>query len=243
MIWFTSDTHYGHKNICRGVSDWNNLEGTRDFQTISEMNDKIVENINSVVERDDILYHLGDWSFGGPINICKFRERINCENLYIVPGNHDHHIINNTNLQYKWIREFNGPLDQWLEWDDDFATKEECLKACDSYYIPYRLKYSNAQDFFTEVLPPIFNLKYNKKLIVLSHYPIESWECKSQNSIHLHGHCHHALDSSIENTFGRRMDIGIDWEEFRPYSIDEILIIMQKRNEQNKQGYTIKSYE
>ena len=210
MIWFTSDTHYGHKNICRGVSDWNNLDGTRDFQTISEMNDKIVENINSVVERDDILYHLGDWSFGGPINIYKLRERINCENLYIVPGNHDHHIINNKSLDIEW---------------------------CDL------LETINVKDLFTEVLPPIFNLKYNKKLIVLSHYPIESWECKSQKSIHLHGHCHHALDNSIENTLGRRMDIGIDWEEFRPYSIDEILIIMQKRNEQNKQGYTIKSYE
>jgi calcineurin-like phosphoesterase family protein len=29
------------------------------------------------------------------------------------------------------------------------------------------------------------------------------------------------------------MDVGIDWEEFRPYSIDEIVKIMNKRNVKN----------
>jgi len=27
-IWITSDTHYGHKNICRGVTDWRLPDGS-----------------------------------------------------------------------------------------------------------------------------------------------------------------------------------------------------------------------
>jgi len=100
-IWITSDTHYGHKNICRGVTDWRTKDGkipinsTRDFASLDLMNDTIVNNINNCVGQDDVLIHLGDWSFGGYENIRKFRERIICESVYLIYGNHDHNIRNN----------------------------------------------------------------------------------------------------------------------------------------------------
>jgi calcineurin-like phosphoesterase family protein len=100
-LFFTSDTHYNHKNICRGVSGWKDEDGnvpvsqTRDFKTLDHMNNVIVESINSVVGEDDILFHLGDWSFGGFDNIEEFRNRINCKNIHLILGNHDHHIENN----------------------------------------------------------------------------------------------------------------------------------------------------
>ena len=99
-VWITSDTHYGHKNICRGVTGWRNPDGTipveqtRDFKTIEEMNENIVSGINSVVGQDDVLIHLGDWSFGGFENIKKFRDRIICKEIHLILGNHDHHIEN-----------------------------------------------------------------------------------------------------------------------------------------------------
>ena len=96
-LFFTSDTHYNHKNICRGVSDWGKGGefSTRDFNTLSKMNDTIVNGINEVVGQDDILIHLGDWSFGGIDSISEFRRRIICKNIHLVLGNHDHHILNN----------------------------------------------------------------------------------------------------------------------------------------------------
>jgi calcineurin-like phosphoesterase family protein len=103
QVWITSDTHYGHKNICRGVTDWRTPEGeipvhqTRPFDTLDEMNDAIVGNINNLVGEDDILLHLGDWSFGGFDNIGEFRERVNCKNVILFLGNHDHHIEDNKN--------------------------------------------------------------------------------------------------------------------------------------------------
>jgi len=92
-LYFTSDTHYNHTNICRGVTRWTDAEDiTRDFKTLDQMNDRIVRGINDVVGQDDILFHLGDWSFGGFESIWKFRHQINCQNIHLVLGNHDHHI-------------------------------------------------------------------------------------------------------------------------------------------------------
>ena len=54
------------KNICYGVSSWPEKESNcRMFNTLEDMNTAIVKSINSVVGENDILYHLGDWSFGG----------------------------------------------------------------------------------------------------------------------------------------------------------------------------------
>lgn len=93
QLFFTSDTHYNHKNICRGVTSWTDAEDvTRDFKTLDEMNDRIVNGINATVGQDDILIHLGDWSFGGFESIPEFRDRIHCNNVHLVLGNHDHHI-------------------------------------------------------------------------------------------------------------------------------------------------------
>jgi calcineurin-like phosphoesterase family protein len=105
QVFFVSDTHYSHSNICRGITKWGTTDedgtfhrdekGTRDFDTLEEMNDAIVKGINDKVMPDDILYHLGDWSFGGFDNIKEFRDRINCKNVHLILGNHDHHIARN----------------------------------------------------------------------------------------------------------------------------------------------------
>ena len=91
-IWFTADTHYGHKNIVRGVSSWGNKSGCRDFATIEEMNDAMVSNINNCVKEDDVLYHVGDLVMGLFENVSEFRARLRCKNIHLVLGNHDHNI-------------------------------------------------------------------------------------------------------------------------------------------------------
>jgi calcineurin-like phosphoesterase family protein len=59
------------------------------------MNAHLVGNINELVGQDDVLFHLGDWSFGGFEQIQKFRDQIVCKNIHLILGNHDHHIGNN----------------------------------------------------------------------------------------------------------------------------------------------------
>lgn len=92
-IYFTSDTHWGHSNIVRGTTKWDgNLDRCRDFDTLEEHNEALITSINSVVKENDILYHLGDWSFGGDENIKLFRNALKCKEIHLVTGNHDQHI-------------------------------------------------------------------------------------------------------------------------------------------------------
>ena len=97
-VWVTSDPHYNHKNICRSVTNWRTQDGdvptynTRDFQSIDQMNDALVNNINFKVGQNDTLIILGDIAFGGFESIGKFLDRLVCKNIHLVLGNHDHHI-------------------------------------------------------------------------------------------------------------------------------------------------------
>ena len=103
-VFICSDSHYGHTNIVRGVTTWKTGDGqrpinsTRDFQTVEDMNELIVNNINNVVGQDDILIHVGDFSFGGFENIPKFRSRINCKTIHLCLGNHDCFDCENTEI-------------------------------------------------------------------------------------------------------------------------------------------------
>jgi calcineurin-like phosphoesterase family protein len=94
-IWFCSDSHYNHSNICSATSKWPEGSKVRNFPSLQDMNDSLVESINSRVMEDDFLIHLGDWSFGGFDSIKEFRSRINCKNIILILGNHDHHIERN----------------------------------------------------------------------------------------------------------------------------------------------------
>lgn len=78
MIWFTADTHFGHANIIK--------YSNRPFKTVDEMNNVLIENINQVVKDNDILYHLGDWSFDTGE---EYRHKVKCKNIILILGNHD----------------------------------------------------------------------------------------------------------------------------------------------------------
>lgn len=95
-LFFTSDTHYSHSNICSGTTNWVGASNmTREFNVLEHMNQVLVDNINNMVGENDILIHLGDWSFGGFEKVQEFRDRILCKNIHLVLGNHDHHIERN----------------------------------------------------------------------------------------------------------------------------------------------------
>jgi calcineurin-like phosphoesterase family protein len=101
IVWITSDTHYHHKNICRGVTNWRTQDGkipidqTRNFKDLDEMDSVIINNINQKVGPNDTLIHLGDVAFGGFEKIGEFLDRLVCKNVHLVLGNHDQHITKN----------------------------------------------------------------------------------------------------------------------------------------------------
>lgn len=81
---FTSDTHFYHENIIEYCN--------RPFKNVQEMNDKMVENWNSIVGQDDLVYHLGDYCFGSEEKIREINSRLN-GHIILVSGNHDQKIL------------------------------------------------------------------------------------------------------------------------------------------------------
>jgi len=57
-------------------------------------------------------------------------------------------------------------------------------------------------------------IKDQGQLVVLFHYPIESWRNMSHGSIHLHGHRHGTVPDK-----GFRCDVGVDPWKFSPVSL------------------------
>jgi calcineurin-like phosphoesterase family protein len=83
--WFTGDLHLNHqskKEPKRNIVDFCD----RPFADIEENNVVLIDNINAVVKPADLLYMLGDFSFCHPQI---FLEKIMCNNIYIIFGNHD----------------------------------------------------------------------------------------------------------------------------------------------------------
>lgn len=100
-IWFTSDTHFFHRNICGpSISDWKS--GYRNFNSLEEMNNCILEALN-IAKEEDTIYHLGDWSFGGEKNVKQFRDLIRCKDIRITLGNHDKFLPKYSNL-FTWVK-------------------------------------------------------------------------------------------------------------------------------------------
>ena len=54
-IWFTSDSHFGHRNIITYSS--------RPFSSVEEMDETLIQNWNSVVKPNDLIFNLGDVFF------------------------------------------------------------------------------------------------------------------------------------------------------------------------------------
>lgn len=98
-IFFCSDSHYSHKNLIKSLSTWSS-GAHRDFKSIDEHNNTLINNINNTVGQDDVLFLLGDVAFGGFENIRKFMDRIICNEVHLILGNHDKHIkFNRDNIQ------------------------------------------------------------------------------------------------------------------------------------------------
>ena len=70
----------------------------------------------------------------------------------------------------------------------------------------------------------IWEKNINGVYIVACHYAMRTWPRSHWNSIHLFGHSHGKLEG-----MGRSMDVGVDTNNFYPYSLDEILEIMKTR--------------
>jgi calcineurin-like phosphoesterase family protein len=179
MIFFTSDTHYGHQSIIRFCH--------RPFSSTTDMDITMIDNWNKVVSKNDTVYHIGDFSFhrNSAVNE-EILSTLN-GNKILIRGNHDHNQV--------------ARMKGWKE--------------VHQYY----------------------ELKIQGYRFVLFHYPIGSWNASYHGSFHLHGHSHGSYESE---TWGNghhklRLDVGVDSNQFIPWSMDEVIHHMQQLQQVNKE--------
>lgn len=79
-VYFTADTHFSHKNIL--------FHENRPYRSIEEMDSDLIEKWNKTVEKNDTVYHLGDFVFGGTAKWERILPQLNGK-IYLVLGNHD----------------------------------------------------------------------------------------------------------------------------------------------------------
>lgn len=79
-VWYTSDTHFSHKNILQHEN--------RPFESVEEMDEYLIQQWNSTVSSNDTVYHLGDFVFGGITKWERIVPRLK-GNIHLTVGNHD----------------------------------------------------------------------------------------------------------------------------------------------------------
>lgn len=193
-IFFCSDSHYGHSGIVSGTSTWDDRGGCRTFKTVEEHDAVLVNNINKTVGVDDILFCLGDWSFGSYktgehiTNIKKFRDSINCKNVHLIFGNHDQEIIANRN-------------------------NEKSFFASVAYY----------REILIIEQPESQGQKATKQKIVLSHYSHRVWNNMQNGAWMLFGHSHGNLKDTVGKTMDVGFDTNMEFKPYSFQEIKEIM--------------------
>lgn len=82
-IFFTSDTHFGHKGIIgRGYPH-------RDCSSLDAMDKNIIERWNDQIWHSDQVYILGDLSFYKPPKTVEILQQLRGQK-FLIKGNHDH---------------------------------------------------------------------------------------------------------------------------------------------------------
>lgn len=186
-IFFISDLHISHKNIIK-------YDG-RPYSDLEEMHLDLIKRWNEVVQPEDIVYYLGDLSFGRSDTVKWFVNAINGKINYIM-GNHDN---------MKDIVK----LDRW----------------------------ENVHEYGTEIFVKDEDNKkargsWGYQQIVMSHYPILSWNRAHHGSWMIHGHAHQSLtmDKSYDWYYKKKvMDVGCNGINYTPISYQEVKKIMDKK--------------
>ena len=79
-MWWTSDHHFGHANIIRYCA--------RPFTSVDEMDESMVQRWNTLVQPDDVVIVVGDFSFRDEARTTEIVSRLHGEKV-LIRGNHD----------------------------------------------------------------------------------------------------------------------------------------------------------
>ena len=95
-IWFTSDNHFGHKNIIEFSK--------RPFASVEEMNETMIERWNEKIGKDDDVYHVGDFALLAAPKLRQLLDRLNGK-IHLIAGNHERAALECAD-KFVWIKDY-----------------------------------------------------------------------------------------------------------------------------------------
>ena len=195
-VYFSSDFHLNHN------PQWDNpIWKQRGFDCVLDMNNGIINSINNTVRVNDILWFLGDFCLNTTEELFEsFISRINCQNIYMVWGNH------------------NNPVNA-------IYTREVAKSIGSDDIEVYPFKYKNII-----FVGDYQEISVDNQFIVLSHYPIYVFRKMNDSAWNLCGHSHGNCKFSNSNDMTSKvLDVGWDVHR-KPLSTSEINKIMNMKN-------------
>jgi len=192
MLWITSDHHFSHQRICEYAH--------RDFASVAEMDQHLIDAWNACIKKGDTVYHLGDVTIGTKPPFYALNGSI------VVLANREHH-------DRRWLEPYNifPSYFKSVSATGELVVLELPLL---TLYLP---QYGIGKHKRSLMLSHFPLAEWNAK-----HHG--GWHC------HGHSHSRGdqwrtdaALDVGVDNAFAL---LG----EYRPFSIDEVAAILQERN-------------
>lgn len=98
-IWFTSDTHFHHRNLMQHYAH------RSVFADEVEMTEFQITLWNSLIKPKDIVYHIGDFGAYHHADSIAVVKRLNGRK-HLVPGNHDIKLIKQAEFTRHWTEVF-----------------------------------------------------------------------------------------------------------------------------------------
>jgi calcineurin-like phosphoesterase family protein len=117
-VWFTSDLHFWHKNICKYCD--------RPYESVEEMNEAIIQNWNAVVQEDDVVFVLGDLGFCGIEKLRLLISQLKGK-IFLIQGNHDSDKVVNKLYEEGIIKDYFKLLEVTIVNDEECPNQQLTL--------------------------------------------------------------------------------------------------------------------
>lgn len=203
-IYFTSDMHYGHGNVIK----YSNRPFMDQFEQYEY--DKAREKLTPAEFREfDRRFKIS------PETVTRMDEEMIARHNSKVPPNGIVYYVGDVSFHksvehtVSILKRLNGTKYLITGNHDKHIIKDPAFRACFGW------------------IRDLTEIKHENQSIVLCHYAMLTWNKSHYKTWMLHGHSHGSLPVDM-NTY--RMDVGVDCNNFYPWSFSEIREVMSKRN-------------
>lgn len=192
-IWFSSDHHYFHENIIKYCN--------RPFGSVAHMNQELTRRWNEIVQPEDFVYYLGDFSLGRIEVVEPIVKSLNGKKL-LISGNHDR--AHPTNKKPTPIARYieAGFIDVVLETTIDLTLngRPQKVKLC---HLPYA---------------PLADEEVDRRYL--------NYRPKDEGQLLLHGHVHCSWLVDVKR---KMFNVGVDLHNYYPWSVEDIEAVMREK--------------